>query len=66
MPLRGGQAAADHEVRRMKLTKEQVATVVQDGTRLTVTLKGNKDPQTVVVPSQFVNVRAELCSARTK
>jgi cell division protease FtsH len=41
-----------------------VTDVVQDGTRLTVTLKGNKDaPKTVVVPSQFVNVRAELCTA---
>ena len=41
-----------------------VTSVVQDGTRLTVVL--NKDtahPKTVVVPSQFINVNAEVCSA---
>jgi len=41
-----------------------VTEVVQDGTRLTVTLNGNKnDPKTVVVSSQFVNVREDICAA---
>jgi len=41
----------------------KVTTVVQDGTRLAVTLKNTPDPKAVVVPSEFVNVRAEVCAA---
>jgi cell division protease FtsH len=42
----------------------KVTDVVQDGTRLTVILNGDKDtPRTVVVPSEFVNVRSEVCAA---
>ena len=41
----------------------KVKTVVQDGTRLTVTLKSATSTLNVVVPSQFVNVRAEVCAA---
>ena len=41
-----------------------VTTVVQAATRLTVTLKNDQsNPRTVVVPSSFVNVRAEVCAA---
>jgi cell division protease FtsH len=41
-----------------------VASVVQDGTRLTVVLKADKEnPKTVVVSSQYVNVRADVCAA---
>jgi cell division protease FtsH len=44
--------------------KGDVTSVVQDGTSLTVVLNGNKDaPKTVVVPSQFVNVRQDVCDA---
>jgi cell division protease FtsH len=44
--------------------KGQVKSVVQDGTRLTVNFNGtNPQPKTVVVPSEFVNVQQELCSA---
>jgi cell division protease FtsH len=41
----------------------RVSDVVQDGTRLTVTLSTDTNPRTVVVPSSFVNVRAEVCAA---
>ena len=42
----------------------RVMSVVQDGNRLTVVLKGtNPPPRTVVVPSEFVNVQQELCAA---
>ena len=42
----------------------KVTAVVQDGTRLAVTIKNdNRSPLTVVVPSQFVNVNAEVCAA---
>jgi cell division protease FtsH len=40
-----------------------VTSVVQDGTRLTVLLKGETDPKTVVVPSSYVNVREDICAA---
>ncbi|MDQ2853659.1 MAG: ATP-dependent zinc metalloprotease FtsH [Chloroflexota bacterium] len=41
-----------------------VKEVVQDATRLTVTLKSDlTNPRTVVVPSQYVNVRQEICAA---
>jgi cell division protease FtsH len=46
-------------------TKDQkVDKVVQDGTRLTVTLNGQTEPKSVIVPSQFINVREELCAAK--
>ena len=42
----------------------KVESVVQDGERLTVVLKGtNPPPRTVIVPSDFVNVQQELCTA---
>jgi cell division protease FtsH len=42
----------------------KVTAVVQDGTRLAVTIKNdNRSPLTVVVPSQFVNVLSEVCAA---
>ena len=41
-----------------------VKQVVQDATRLTVTLKSDlTNARTVVVPSQYVNVRQEVCAA---
>jgi cell division protease FtsH len=41
-----------------------VKQVVQDATRLTVTLKNDQsNERTVVVSSQFVNVREEVCAA---
>jgi len=41
-----------------------VGEIVQDATRLTVTLKNDQsNPRTVVVPSSYVNVRAEVCAA---
>ena len=41
-----------------------VKTVVQDGTTLTVTLRDDQThPKTVIVSSQFVNVRQEVCAA---
>jgi len=44
--------------------KGEVTSVVQDGTRLTVVLNGDKaTPKEVVVPSDFVNVRQEICAA---
>jgi cell division protease FtsH len=44
--------------------KGDVTSVVQDGTRLTVVLDGNANtPKEVVVPSDFVNVRQEVCAA---
>jgi cell division protease FtsH len=44
--------------------KGNVTSVVQDGTKLTVVL-GTKTnaPETVVVASQFIDVRAEVCAA---
>ncbi len=42
---------------------QRVQSVVQDGTRLAVTLKNASNPLVVVVPSQFVNVREEVCAA---
>ncbi len=41
----------------------RVTEVVQDGTRLTVKVTTDTNPRTVVVPSSFVNVRAEVCAA---
>ncbi|MEX0626231.1 MAG: ATP-dependent zinc metalloprotease FtsH, partial [Chloroflexota bacterium] len=43
--------------------KGDVTAVVQDGTRLAVTVDGSTEPKAVVVPSEFVNVRAEVCAA---
>jgi len=41
-----------------------VTSVEQDGTRLNVVLKDDKDhPKAVVVPSEFINVREEVCAA---
>jgi cell division protease FtsH len=42
----------------------RVDSVEQDGTRLSVVINGDKEhPKAVVVPSQFVNVREEVCAA---
>ena len=41
----------------------KVTAVVQDGTRLAVTVDGTTEPKVVVVPSEFVNVRSEVCAA---
>jgi cell division protease FtsH len=44
--------------------QNKVLSVTQDGTRLSVNLKNDaRNPLTVVVSSQFVNVRAEVCAA---
>jgi cell division protease FtsH len=45
--------------------KGNVTKVTQDGTSLSVDLLPNdpKNPYTVVVPSQFINVNAEVCAA---
>jgi cell division protease FtsH len=44
--------------------KGEVTSVVQDGTRLNVVLNSDKTtPKEVVVPSDFVNVRQEICAA---
>jgi cell division protease FtsH len=41
-----------------------VTSVEQDGTRLNVVLKGDTEhPKSVVVPSEFINVRQEVCAA---
>jgi cell division protease FtsH len=42
---------------------DKVLSVEQDGTRLSVVLKNTPDPLMVVVPSEFVNVNAEVCAA---
>jgi cell division protease FtsH len=42
----------------------KITSVEQDGTRLSVVKDGEKDkPLAVVVPSEFVNVNAEVCQA---
>jgi cell division protease FtsH len=41
----------------------KVKEVIQDGTRLQVKLLNTPTPLSVVVPSSFVNVRAEVCAA---
>jgi cell division protease FtsH len=41
----------------------KIASIEQDGTRLSVKIKGDSQPRTVVVPSEFVNVNAEVCAA---
>jgi len=44
--------------------KGNVTSVVQDGTKLTVVLGGKTSaPETVVVASQFIDVRGEVCAA---
>jgi len=44
--------------------KGNVKSVVQDATKLTVTLKDKPaTPQTVVVPSVYINVNQEVCTA---
>ena len=44
--------------------KGNIKSVEQDGTRLAVVIKSDEsNPRTVVVPSQFVNVNAEVCAA---
>ena len=40
-----------------------VTSVEQNGTRLSVVIKGNTTPKEVVVPSEFINVRQEVCAA---
>jgi cell division protease FtsH len=41
-----------------------IKSVEQDGTRLTVVIKDDQsNPRQVVVPSEFVNVNAEVCAA---
>lgn len=42
---------------------ERVETIVQQGTQLTVTLRGTAEPRTVQVASDSVNVYAEVCAA---
>jgi cell division protease FtsH len=42
---------------------DKVLSVEQDGTRLTVKLENTNEPLAVVVPSEFVNVNAEVCAA---
>ena len=44
-------------------SQDKVLSVEQDGTRLSVKLKNTTDPVAVVVPSEFVNVNAEVCEA---
>ncbi|HLE88921.1 MAG TPA: cell division protein FtsH, partial [Candidatus Limnocylindria bacterium] len=42
----------------------KVMSVTQDGTRLAVNLKNDaRNPLAVVVPSEFINVNAEVCAA---
>ncbi len=41
----------------------KVETVTQDGTTLNVKLKGSDKPQAVVIPSDQINYRAEICAA---
>ncbi|HEX5396817.1 MAG TPA: ATP-dependent zinc metalloprotease FtsH [Candidatus Limnocylindria bacterium] len=41
----------------------KVETVTQDGTKLTVKLKGSDEPKAVVIPSDQINYRAEICTA---
>ncbi|MEP7041275.1 MAG: ATP-dependent zinc metalloprotease FtsH [Chloroflexota bacterium] len=44
--------------------KDNIKSVEQDGTRLSVVIKDDQSkPRTVVVPSEFVNVNAEVCAA---
>jgi len=44
--------------------KDNIKSVEQDGTRLTVVIKDDQsNPRSVVVPSEFVNVNAEVCAA---
>jgi cell division protease FtsH len=63
--LEPDQQAAYTYTQLLTDTKDgNVEKVVQDGTRLSVTLNGQVDqPRTVIVPSQFINVREELCAA---
>ncbi|MEO8509877.1 MAG: ATP-dependent zinc metalloprotease FtsH [Chloroflexota bacterium] len=63
--LEPDQQAAYTYTQLLTDTKDgNVDKVVQDGTRLSVTLTGQVDqPRTVIVPSQFINVREELCAA---
>jgi ATP-dependent Zn protease len=41
----------------------RVDSIIQDGTRLTVTLTGESEPRSVAVASESVNVYAEVCAA---
>jgi cell division protease FtsH len=43
--------------------KGTVESVTQDGTKLTVKLKDVTDPKAVVIPSEDLNYRAEICAA---
>jgi cell division protease FtsH len=63
--LEPDQQAAYTYTQLLTDTKDgNVDKVIQDGTRLSVTLTGQVDqPRTVIVPSQFINVREELCAA---
>jgi cell division protease FtsH len=41
-----------------------ITSIEQDGTRLSVVInKDTQHPRTVIVPSEFINVRQEVCSA---
>ncbi len=43
--------------------KGDIESVTQDGTKLTVALKGVEQPKSAVVASAFIDVRADLCAA---
>ena len=41
----------------------KIESVVQDGNRLSVKLEDSTEPRTVIVPTQFIDVRQQLCDA---
>jgi hypothetical protein len=41
----------------------KVETVVQEGTQLTVTLRGAAEPRVVTIAPEAINVYAEVCAA---
>ena len=44
-------------------TPGTVESVIQDGEKLTVTLSGQAEPRTVIVPTQFIDVQQRICEA---